>query len=758
MTSEKALGPMLRSHRHAAGLTLEELGIAAGVSARAISDMERSYSRRPQARTVDALAAALKLDEESRALLQLAARSGGGRMAAPRPGLCDLPPDVPDFAGRPEQIGWLAESVHTRPDVGSVSIVSGAPGLGKTALAVHSAHRIVESLRDGCFFLDLRGLDPHPVEPGHALFRLLKALGIREDAVPAGLEERQNLYRQLMREKNALVVLDNAAHEAQIRPLLPDPDQGTVWITSRRTLTGVGHARRLTLPPLSPAESVAMLTSIIGARSEEGRPGQMDGLAQMCGNLPLALRIAGNRLVSRPAWTVRTLSDRLVDRGTRLDRLSAGDLHVQAAFTLSYSQLSSTAQLVFRRLALVPGPDAGPELGAVLTGLPVHQVDQIMDELVELGLLVPVAGGRIGFHDLIRLYARKQLHDQEAEPDRLAAQISLRDWLLGTATAAGCWFEPDHGTGADYVDPGALVRIDSREAAQRWLTEENLNWLAAFHEAAEDGQHAAVIALAEAMHWFSDHWIYWGHWPEVYETSRSAARAAGDKQVEAVHLNYLSWALIACLRLPAASVEAALEAAALAREVGDRAQEAWAWRYAAQAQQRLEGDRPGLELSLTYTDRAIALLAETEDKEAYLYVLVTAGDILRELDRIPEALERLEQALALLSDPATAPVPHLAVNALVGVYLDLGRVHVQAGDWAAAEKSYRCGLSVSPRPNVPSLEGMLRWRLAQVLLKTGRTAEARAFLLQALDFLITANYPAGIDDVRRTLKDLPEAE
>lgn len=212
-----SLGTLLRGFRHAAGLTLEELADAAGVSDRAIGDMERGHSRGPQARTVQALAEALGLSAQDTDLLLAAARTGRRRSDPVAAGLCDLPPGIPDFAGRAEEWGWLANEGGQA----QVSIVSGAPGLGKTALVVQAARQESPLYSDGAFFIDLRGLDAQPVDPQQAMARLLKALGVRERDLPLDGDERQVLYRRVLQGKQALIVLDNAADEAQLRPLLP---------------------------------------------------------------------------------------------------------------------------------------------------------------------------------------------------------------------------------------------------------------------------------------------------------------------------------------------------------------------------------------------------------------------------------------------------------------------------------------------------------------------------------------------------------
>ncbi|MCG6500553.1 ATP-binding protein, partial [Kitasatospora sp. A2-31] len=384
---------------------------------------------------------------------------------------------------------WPARPADERGRL-PVSIVSGAPGLGKTALAVHTAARLTDRFRDGCLFVDLRGLDTEPVTPHDALARLLRALGVRERDVPVETDERQVLYRRMMRERNALVVLDNAAHEAQVRALLPAAGAGAAWITSRRTLTGIEHARRLLLEPL-PADAATALLGTILAQQDDARWGGTPGdgttgagttgddtspdtgaarpdpaalalIADLCGHLPLALRIAGHRLLSRPGWSAHHLAERLGDEDLRLQRLAAGDLRIRSAFGLSYAQLPEPLRRLFRRLALVPGPDFDAGLGAALTGLGLGRVEEMLDELLELGLLGQTSADRLLFHDLIRLYARERLQEEESSEERRSAETALYGWLLDTASSAGQWFQPD-------PPPAGAAPFATALAAQRWL-------------------------------------------------------------------------------------------------------------------------------------------------------------------------------------------------------------------------------------------------------------------------------------------------
>lgn len=559
-------------------LTQEELAEGSGVSVRAISDMERGRARGPQRRTVEALAGVLELSApETRALLDAAKDGRVRRPANVAPSA--LPPDVPDLTGREEELATLT-AVAERTRTTSLVVVHGPPGAGKTTLAVRAAYRLAPRFADGCFFFNLRGMDVRPLHPSEVVHRMLLALGVENKRVPGSEAERSDLYRALMRERSTLLVLDNASDEAQVRPLLATGAGSLVVVTSRQVLGGLEAGTRLGLDVLDPVASVNLLGAIAGQARVGAEPSAAARVAKLCGHLPLALRIAGNRLASRPKWTIGHLAGQLVDERRRLSALTAGDLRVRTAFEMSYRQLGEKAAVLFRRLSLVPGADFGPDLAAVLADVDRFVAEDTLEELVDMSLLdTAEVPGRYAFHDLIRVFAGERLVDEEPAPVVGQARRRLADWLLDTAVIAAGFFGPDART----TPVGALRDRDDAEA---WLAAEAANWLGALRWAEADGRHDRVLRLATAMHWYSDQTGRGEVWEEVFTAGVAAARALGSVRDEAVQLNFLTWTLAVLLRRYDDALALHDQAWRAAVASGDLREQGWAVHYRAVSEAR----------------------------------------------------------------------------------------------------------------------------------------------------------------------------
>ncbi|MFD3450810.1 helix-turn-helix domain-containing protein [Streptomyces sp. NPDC058691] len=658
-----ALGKRLRELRRIAGMTMEELAEASGVSARAISDMERGHSRAPQPRTLTALAAALRLGEEERRRLEEDARALRRHTAA-RPGLCEPPRTVPDFTGRVDELAQVRRFAMGNGPGGPapVVLVHGQAGVGKTTFVLRAAETFRGDFPGGCLYVDLRGVDPAPPSAGDVAVRLLRALGVPSSGVAGSDEERCGQLRALLRDRRCLLLLDNAADEAQVRPLLPGVGAGLVLVTCRRMLSGLDGVRRLALGSLSPEESAALLRTIAGQAAAPSAADDVAEVSRLCGHLPLALRIAGTRLSTRSDWTVRHLVDRLAGEDRRLAALRSGDVSVVATFTLSHAQLSPEARRVFRRLAHLPGPDFSAPLVTLVTDDPLPDTEDVLDELVELGLLLPCAGNRYQLHDLLRLFAGERLRGEEPDGERTAVRLDMARRLLEITVTAGRWFEPGYGAPPEEWD--GPVPLATAEEASYWLRAEAENWLGALRIAATAADHRRVVNTAEALHWFSDTAIAWRGWYEVYGLSRTAAAALGDRRLEATHLNYFSWAANACAQRYREALAAALAAREIAVAEDDRKEEAWALQYASDALHydgRLAESLETACLALRPADLA-------GDHDGYVHTLVRVGWLQDALGRYEEALATFRRTLRELAARPVTAGPGESAHARATVY------------------------------------------------------------------------------------------
>ncbi|WP_431924638.1 ATP-binding protein [Amycolatopsis tucumanensis] len=676
-------GELLLRHRRAARLTQADLAQASGVSVRALSDLERGRARAAQRRSTEALADALGLTGGNREDFLAAARDGRRRRSRPAAPFAGPPPAaVPDLVGRDHELDALrraAADALTTPSGVVVSLV-GHPGVGKTALARTAAHLLAAEFPDGFLSVDLRGMDDQPVTPRAALDVLLRGLNVPAAEIPAAVAEQSSLFRSLLAGRRVLVLLDNAADEAQVRPLLAAATGCLTLITCRRALAGLESARWLWLRPLETADASALVAAIAGPDRVRAEPSAAAELAELCGNLPLAVRIAGNRLATRPHWTIAYLVDQLRDESTRLAALSAGDLRVRSAFEMSHRRLSPAARLVFRRLAVIPGPDFGADLATVATGMAAPDVRAHIDELVDANLLqagsVP---GRYTFHDLIRLFARERLAVEEDAGETSAATCAVLDHLLDTGIEAGRLFYPDA-----LRDSLEASRFATREEAAAWLDAEAANWLAAQRAALAHGKHRQVVDLARALHWFSDGRIQQLPWAEVFALGVDAARALGSRPDEAVLLNFLGWARYYCLGDNESGRAAHEEALAIATEIGDRREQTWALGYLGSVLLRL--GRP--EEALDHVERSVGL-ADMDFWMGQGSIRNVLGKVLCAVGRPGEALLVHREVLAdtdRYRDDAN-PFTYRFFRALT--FQLLGRALTETGDWPGGAEAFR---------------------------------------------------------------------
>ncbi|MGB2571581.1 BTAD domain-containing putative transcriptional regulator [Micromonospora citrea] len=447
-----------------------------------------------------------------------------------------LPADVAHFTGRERQLAMLDALVpqDTGEPTPALIVVTGGAGVGKTALTVHWARRVAHLFPDGQLFLDLRGFDPtgSVMSPAEALSRLLSALRVPAQRLPADVEGQADLLRTIVADRRILLVLDNARDADQVRPLLPGTTCCLVLVNSRHEMPGLvaAHgAHPLTLDRPSSREAWDFLAARIGDRRLADDPAAGEEIIARCGRLPLALAVVAARAVTHPDFPLAALAAELRESRGGLDAFANGDAStdVRTVFSWSYGALGEEAAHLFRLLGLHPGPEISASAAASLADLPVARTRPLLAELTRIRLLNEHIPGRYAFHDLLRAYAAELAHTVDPAEVRRAALRRLLDHCLHTARRGDLLLEPNRDpVPLTAPAPGAdLLEFDGPAQAAAWFAEERGVLLAAVEHAAAEGfpDHAWQLA-----------WVIkpvlsrQGHWHDQLVVLRVAVAAAGD--------------------------------------------------------------------------------------------------------------------------------------------------------------------------------------------------------------------------------------
>lgn len=584
-----------------------------------------------------------------------AAAEPGGTPAAARtraPSL--LPADIPDFTGREEIVGRFLGAAQAAGEAGSgravhVSVVVGQGGSGKTTLAVHVAHLLAPRYPDGRLFARLRSGD-RTVGPSDILERFLRVLGVSGAALPDGLEARAELFRDLIAGRRVLIVLDDAMTEQQVAALLPGTAESAVIVTSRRRLTGLPAAARYEIGPMLRRSALELLGRVVGLERVAAEPENADRLCGLCGDLPLALRIAAARLAARPHWSVGDLVDRLDDESRRLDELHHGGLQMRASISLTYEHLSDDARVLFRRLALLDAPGFASWVGAPLLDADVRRAQDALESLTESYLVHADPGpspGQVRYriHDITRPYARELLADDSAHTRR-AAIDRLVAAMAGLVCEAHrrdhCAPVPGHADApARTALPDALVdRLLADPLA--WLEQERAAIMAAVRQSAALGmaQHCRDLALG-AVALFEAH-MYVDDWRETHETALEAARRAGDTAGEAALV--FSLGTLAMLQHRAGvAAHRYQRAEALFADLGGRDDERSRTQVRG-AQARLDYERGDLRRAMASWHESLGALRDGGDRVAEATVLDGLAQAYLDLDDLDTAQDLVDQA------------------------------------------------------------------------------------------------------------------
>lgn len=592
-----------------------------------------------------------------------------------------LPHSAAEFTGRVHDLhmldGLLEDSAASTDSV-AIAAISGAPGVGKTALAVHWARRVSHRFPDGQLYVDLHGYSSMPpLRPIDALGQLLRGLGIDPQQQPVDTDEAAALFRSAISSRRVLILLDNAAASDQVRPLLPGNPQCLVLVTSRDRLSGLvasEGARPIVVEVFRPSESVTLLTKLVGDDRVRAEPVAAAALASLCAHLPLALRIAAAHLVIDPRRQVGHFTTDLERSGD--NRLSALEVRgdtaaaVRATFDLSYTALPAEARRAFRRLGLAPGADVTAETIAVLAGTTRQKGADLLGRLAAAHLVGEYTTGRFRCHDLLRLYSRHRAQADDSGQARHAAVGRLLAWYLGTADRAASLLY-SHLLRAP-VDPDALALASTDLAddneALAWFDAERPNLTAAITYGAAHGHPKLAWLLADTLRGYFALRRHMVDWLTMAGIARDAAAAAGDITAESAAWLSLAHAYWCVGDYPAAAdhYAAALERAVLAgwtdgqaTILGNLGLVYW------------EVGR--LEEATDHLSRALCLDRDCGRQLGAANHLANLGYMYRSLGRPDEAAASLTEALSCYRELGSTGGEANALVNLGLVYQDLGK-------------------------------------------------------------------------------------
>jgi DNA-binding SARP family transcriptional activator len=655
----------LAAYQQARRILVDELGIEPG----------------PELRTLHARILAGEADPTPSSQ-DAAPREPAPARAVPR----QLPAAVRHFTGRQAELDALTRLLDETDVSGGtvvISAIDGMAGIGKTALAVHAAHRLAEKFPDGQLFLDLHGYTQgHPPRTAdEAIDWLLRALGVPPERIPQDGEQAAALYRQQLADTRTLIVLDNAAAEAQVRPLLPGTGSCLVLVTSRKRLKALDDAHSLSLEVLSPPDAVTLLHAVAGP----GRIPPDDPLAAevagLCGHLPLALRIAASLLRHRPTWPPEHLAGQLRDQQRRVAVLSDADRELATVFDLSYTNLDAPRRRLWRRLGLVPGPAVDAYAAAALAGCSPANAARLLEGLVDHNLLIAYVPGRYRLHDLLRAHART-LAAEDPAPEREAAVDRLLHYYAHTAQSTSAFIAHHPRPAPEGPAPVDAPTFSDPDAARAWLRTERLNLDAAQTHASAQGLDEHTIALAAGLAEILRTDGPWTRALEIHHTAAEAAERLGRPAAHAIAVTDLGRVRHLTGDYPGAD-DAHTRALEAFRTLGNRPGEAGALNNLGRVRY-LAGDYPGACDALT---SALEIHRELGNRLGEADASTELGRVHYATANNPRAGDALTHALEIYRELGNHSGE---ANALT----NLGWLRYLAGDYPGADNAVTSALEI----------------------------------------------------------------
>ncbi|MFD6992763.1 BTAD domain-containing putative transcriptional regulator [Streptomyces sp. NPDC059943] len=715
----------LQEYERARRRLADELGVDPGAALRRLygrilaGDPDLSGDPDPAAARADVPSADEEAEDDSGA----AVNPVTGRQLVPRL----LPADLFLFVGRQTEVDEACQLLDADGRGPLTLLVTGPAGVGKTAFAVRTGHRLASRFPDGQLHADLRGFGNDPADPFTVLGTFLRALGVRGGTVPAELTGRIHLYRSLLAQRQVLVVLDNAAGPQQVRDLLPSGVECSAIVTSR-TMMAELDCRRLALDVLDPATGLALLREMLGPNRTDAEPDSARSIVQTCGGLPLAVWVAGARLAARPHWPLANVARALAHEERKLDELAVGHIAVRASLELTYQGMTAQTQHALQMLALLPGPDFATWALAALLDADVSDAEAVVDDLVEVHLVqigsVGATGIRYRLHDLVKLFGRERADRAVHHPDRTAALTRLLGASLHLADLAADTLSVDF-QGISQTDP-ASWRVSPADAGRLltdplvWFTEERQFLIEVAEQALDRTQAApAAAGLATALTTLFQVGGHFDDWERLQNRALKTALSNDDRH-SAAKLHRCLGELTTIL---------------------DRYPEAL--NHFEQALQLAEGQGPtylaGATAGLAYVHRllgqyssaalhfekAAELARQAGNVNCLVYATNGLGVIDLEQGRVEAAVERFTECLRESRAAGYRPGEAQALRCL-------GQSHRERGAHPAAADAYRQAHAISADLGDRLTATHAACWLGDVLVRQGEHHKGRRLLAQSL--------------------------
>ena len=648
-----------------------------------------------------------------------------------------LPPDIADFTGR---IGYIQE-IEALLQQGKIVAMNGMGGVGKSALATHVAHQLTPQFPDAQLYVDLRGQSEFSLEPQQVLIQFLQALtGRDESQLPTDLDGLAGLYRSVLSNQKALIVLDNARDKLQIQPLLPGSASCGVIVTSRQPLGSLQGAQLLQLGAMSPEEGLDYLKQQLGLVRVQAELAAAQEIVGLCGRLPLALAIAGGALKEETTWTLTNYGARLRDEQRRLERLQLDDLDVRASFNLSYARLAETEQQLFAAAGCLPGVNFGEAVAAAVLEWETEITQETLLRLVRVRVLEGTEG-RYQFHDLMRLFARDKL---EATKQETTLGRAL-DWYCENADFLGNGLNPvecrqlAQELAAESKDSPEEWEQALPRMALDWFEAEQSNWVAVMQQLQRLEREDKAVALAANLARFFTLRSHWADWVTTHEIAIACGEEAGNKTGVAQTLNNLGlvYADQGKWQEAIAAYEQSLETNRQLADVHGEAQTLGNLGLVYHQQGKLPE-------AISVFDQDLQISCELRDIHGVAQTLNNLGSVYRQQGKLPEAISAYEQSLQTKRELGDVHGVAVTLNNLGLVYSDQGKWHEAIASFEQSLQTFR---------ELGDVQGIAQaiMNLGLVYYQQGKWQEAIASFEQSLQ---TFRELGDVHGVAQTLMNL----